>query len=44
MPKPTTEVCRRCAGAGKVDQYNPRLKRIETTVCPTCGGAGVVTR
>lgn len=38
------EVCRRCAGAGAVDQYDPRTKRIETIICPDCGGSGTVTR
>lgn len=40
----STEVCRTCAGAGKVDRYNPKTDRIETVPCSSCGGTGSVTR
>ncbi len=40
----STEICRTCAGAGKVDRYNPDTKRIETVSCWGCAGTGVVTR
>jgi DnaJ-class molecular chaperone len=37
-------ICTKCAGAGRVDRYNPATKRIETVPCGPCGGSGTVNR
>lgn len=33
-------VCTNCAGAGKVDRWNPLKKIIETLTCRPCKGTG----
>lgn len=43
-PNRTPQTCGNCAGAGRVDRYNPQTKRIETTTCGACGGRGVIER